>query len=400
MISQPAMGISIRNLIEPWRFSGARRSFALRCFGCAALIIVSIFPSQATGQTWTWTVENVDVQAESTSIVADSEGNLHLSYYAATGGMLKYAFRSAADGKWFNMPLDHGLGFMLTRITVDSDSNPHVCYTPHTLKYAHWEGSKWHVQPVDSGSGVVGFWCSIRVSAAGQPQISWYLESGTYFRYAILKDGVWAAQSIEGGGGALPGKWNSMMLDAHNYPQMSYTWFPTGELKYTAFNGASWNTVLIDSPKDSPGGQRGMGSSLILDGQGNPLICYYDEQSLRLASFAQGKWKKEIIEELPPFGQYSWRNFRSSMVRDSTGALHIVFESLKGLEHIWWDGHQWRPQLLLPSLGATYFDSSMTMDKNDSLFVGYKDPVDRSLKVLVGKKKPAPLASAQKEKLP
>jgi hypothetical protein len=369
-------------------------------FCWVAVAALFLFSTRTAAQTWTWTTEDVDVQAESTSIVADSEGNLHLSYYAATGGMLKYAFRSAPNGKWFNMQLEHGLGFMLTRITLDSDSNPHICYTPHIVKYAHWDGGKWHTQAVDQGSGIVGFWCSIRVSADGNPQISWYLESGTYFRYAILKDGVWAAQSIEGGGGALPGKWNSMTLDAQNYPRMSYTWFPTGQLKYTAFNGKNWNTVLVDSPNDSPGGQRGMGSSLILDGLGNPMICYYDEQALRLARYIDGKWKKETIEELPPFGQFSWRNFRSSMVLDSTGAPHIVFESLKGLEHLWWDSNQWRPQLLLPSLGATYFDNSMTIDKKDNLFVSYKDPVDGSLKVLVGQKKPAKVTSAQTNKLP
>jgi hypothetical protein len=353
-------------------------------------LVAALFlcPTWAAAQTWNWTTEDVDVQGESTSIVADADGNLHLSYYAATGGKLKYAFRSEGNGKWFNMEIEHGLGFMLTRITADSNANPHICYTPHTMKYAHWDGGKWRLQSVDSGSGVVGFWCSIQVSAEGNPQISWYLESGTYFRYAILKDGVWAAQSIEGGGGALPGKWNSMTLDAQNHPQMSYTWFPTGQLKYTAFNGKNWNTMLLDSPADSPGGQRGMGSSLILNSQGSPMISYYDEQSLKLARYIDGKWKKETVEELPPFGQFSWRNFRSSLMLDSTGAPHIVFESLKGLEHIWWDGKQWRPQMLLPSLGATFFDNSMTIDKNDDLFVSYKDPVDGSLKVLVGRRNP------------
>jgi hypothetical protein len=108
-----------------------------------------------------------------------------------------------------------------------------------------------------------------------------------------------------------------------------------------------------------------------------------------LAHYVDGKWKKETIEELPPFGLFSWRNFRSTMVLDSMGAPHIVFESLKGLEHIWWDGKQWRPQMLLPSLGATYFDNAMTINKKDELFVSYKDPVDGSLKVLVGRKTPA-----------
>jgi len=88
------------------------------------------------------------------------------------------------------------------------------------------------------------------------------------------------------------------------------------------------------------------------------------------------------------------------MVLDSAGAIHIVFESLKGLEHIWWDGSQWRSQLLLSSLGATFFDNSMTIDKNDDLFVSYEDPVDGSLKVLVGKKKSMEATTAQKDKNP
>jgi hypothetical protein len=42
----------------------------------------------------------------------------------------------------------------------------------------------------------------------------------------------------------------------------------------------------------------------------------------------------------------------------------------------------------------------MTIDKKDNLFVSYKDPVDGSLKVLVGQKKPAKVTSAQTNKLP
>jgi hypothetical protein len=370
-----------------------------RCLWLAIFLLFT-FPSFACAQIWSWTTEEVDAQGESSWVVSDSDGNLHLSYYAPTGGLLKYAFRPAGSAKWFTMTVEHGLGFMLTRITVDSNSNPHICYTPHVTKYAHWDGGKWHIQEVDPGSGVVGFWCSIQVSSDGEPQVSWYLESGTYFRYAILKNGVWAAQSIEGGGGALPGKWNAMTLDSQNHAHMSYTWFPTGELKYTAFDGKKWNTILLDSPKDSPGGQRGMGSSLILGPQGNPMISYYDEQSLKLARYVDGKWKKEIVQELPPFGLYSWRSFRSSLVLDTKGYPHIGFESLKGLEHLWWDGKQWRSQLLIPALGATFFDNSMAIDKNDDLFISYKDPVDGSLKVLVGRPTPAPRVNTMETKKP
>jgi hypothetical protein len=354
------------------------------CFSLT-LVLVAMLPPRLAGQTWNWTSEDVDIQGESTWIAADAEGNLHLSYYAATGGQLKYAFRSASSSKWFTMALEHGLGFLVTRITVDSDSNPHICYTPRVTKYAHWDGRKWHMQEVDPGAGVVGFWCSINVGNDGMPQISWYLEGGTYFRYAILKDGIWAAQSIEGGGGALPGKWNSMALDEQNHPKMSYTWFPTGQLKYTEFDGKDWKISLLDSPKDSPGGQRGMGTSLVLDRQGNAMIVYYTEEALKMAHYVDGKWDKQTVEQIPSYGPiYSWRSFRSSLVLDSTGNPHIAFQSLKGLEHTWWDGKQWKSQLLIPALGNTFYDNAMTIDKNDNLFISYRDPIDGSLKVLAG----------------
>ena len=369
-----------------------------RCFWLAVLVLLLV-PHHVKAQTWNWTSEDVDSQGESTWIATDAEGNLHVSYYAITGGKLKYAFRPAESKNWFNMTLEHSLGFFVTRITVDSNSNPHICYTPRVTKYAHWDGKKWHTQEVDAGSGVVGFWCSINVGSDGKPQIAWYLEGGTYFRYATLNDGVWSAQSIEGGNGALPGKWNSMALDAQNHPQMSYTWFPTGQLKYTAFDGKNWKITLLDAPSESPGGTRGMGSSLALDGQANPMIVYYTEDALKMAHYVDGKWKKETVEQLPPYGpMYGWRSFRSSLVFDSKGSPHIGFQSLKGLEHAWWDGKQWKSQILIPALGNTFFDNAMAIDKNDNLVMSFRDPVDGSLKILEGRPTPAKSAT-QDEKV-
>jgi hypothetical protein len=380
--------------------------FRLKGFGAIRrtvpfLLAVGLFlgvPISLNAQTWNWTSEDVDVQGEHTWIATDADGNLHLSYYVPTGGQLKYAFRPADSTKWYTMTLERNLGTFVTRITVDPSGNPHICYTPRVTKYAHWDGQKWHIQEVDPGSGVVGFWCSIDVGTDGRPQISWYLEGGTYFRYATLNDGIWAAQSIEGGNGALPGKWNSMVLDAQNRPQMSYTWFPTGQLKYTAFDGKNWKITLLDAPNESPGGTRGMGSSLVLDRQGNPMIVYYTEDALKMAHYVDGKWKKEIVEQLPPYGPlYSWRSFRSCLVLDSSGYPHIVFQSLKGLEHTWWDGKHWKSQILIAALGNTFYDNAMSIDKNDDLFISFRDPVDGSVKVLAGRPTPAKSTSEEQK---
>ena len=357
-----------------------------------------LLPASAPAQTWNWKVEDVDVAGMGSSIAVDQDGNLHVSYYVPDGGRVKYGFRPAGGTKWFNMELEHNLGVLETGITLDSVGNPHICYTPRIMKYAHWDGRKWSKQEVDPGSGLIAYICSIKVASDGKPMITWYLESGTFLRYAILQDGLWVARSLDGD--ALPGKWSSMVLDANGNPRVSYSHFPLGQLKYAVFDGKNWSTQMVDAfdPMPNTGGQKGMGNSLVLDAHGNPIISYYDDESLKLARYSDGKWKKEVVEALPPFGKWGWKSFRSSLVLDSKGNPHIGFESLQGLEHAWWDGKQWRTQILSRALGITFCENSMTIDKDDTLYMTYRDPVDGSLRLAVGRSSAAP-ETAQADKL-
>jgi hypothetical protein len=357
------------------------------------LILISLlfFPLAASAQTWQWALEEIDLSGMGTSIVADQDANLHVSYYWPTSGQLRYAFRPAGSSKWYKMALDSGLNTTETAITVDAAGNPQICYPATAIKYARWDGRRWSTQEIDPGSGLISFTCSIQVDSVGRPMITWYLV-GRYLRYAVLQDGAWLARSLDGGNGHEPGKWNSMALDSRGFPHVAYSSWPIGQLKYARFDGKIWLDSVVDAPdpRNYSGGQRCMGNSLVLDSKGNPLISYYDEESLRLARLVDGVWKKEIVEKLPPFGnKWDWKNFRSSLVLDSKGFPHIGFESRSGLEHAWWDGHQWNTQLLVSTLGSPRFENSMTIDRDDNLYMTFRDPTVGSLSLAIGRPTPA-----------
>jgi len=169
-----------------------------------AALAILFFPHLINAQSWKWSTEDIDVEAAGTSIAADQEGNLHASYYVASGGHVRYAFRPFDQSKWYKMDIESNLGVLETRLVLDSAGNPHICYTPRMIKYARFDGRKWFKQEVDPGTGTIAFGCSIQVTSDGKPMMSWYLETGTYLRYAILENGAWTARSLQGGGGDLP----------------------------------------------------------------------------------------------------------------------------------------------------------------------------------------------------
>lgn len=358
----------------------------LRRYLLLALVSLAFLPFGVTAQqSWTWSLDTIDDAGGDTAITADKDGNLHVVYYHSEGGELRYAFRSPNDSHWYKMTLDHSLGIFSTQIAVDSNGNPHICYAPRVLKYAHFDGKKWSVQEIDKNGGLISYTCSIKIGADDAPHISWYVESGVFLRYAELKDGAWMAHTLDYEG--LPGKWNSLALDDKGDPHIAYIDFPAGQLRYVAYDGKVWTRTIIDEPGSLPSemAERGFGVSMIFDSNKTPLISYYDEQTLKLARFVDGKWKKEVVERLPSFGHWAWKNFRSSIVLDSKGNPHIGFESLRGLEHAWWDGKSWQIQLLLNTRGDGFFDNCMTIDKNDNLFISFKDPGDGAIKLLTGR---------------
>ena len=350
-----------------------------------ALACLILFQPGAKAQSWTWSLEQVDDAGGDTALAVDQDSNLHIAYYHAEGGQLRYAFRSAGDSRWYKMVLDHSLGIFSTQIAIDSKGNPHICYSPRAIKYAHFDGKKWSVQEIGHNEGLVSYTCSIKMGADDAPHVSWYVESGVCLRYADLKDGVWRAHTLDCEG--LPGKWNTLALDDKGNPHLAYIDFPAGQLRYVAYDGKAWARTIVDAPGNAPPdmAERGFGVSMIFDPDKNPMISYYDEESMKIARFIDGKWKKELVEALPSFGHWAWKNFRSSIVLDSKGNPHIGFESLKGLEHAWWDGKSWRTELILKTRGDGFFDNCMVIDKDDNLYISFKDPGDGSIRLLSGR---------------
>src|SRR5215475_12886963 len=179
------------------------------------LLLFSVSPG-ARAQSWTWTNQVIDVEGDDSWIVVDHNGNLHVSYRHPTGAQLKYAFQPASGKRWFNTTLDDMQGDFQTRIAVNDQGNPYICYTPKTLKFAYFDGQRWTRQQIDPGIGTVNYYCSVRVGRDGNPQVSWYVESGVYLRYAVLRDGAWEAMNIDAQN--TPGKFNSLILDANGNP--------------------------------------------------------------------------------------------------------------------------------------------------------------------------------------
>jgi len=354
----------------------------------AVLLCLALLSSHMLllAQTWSWTAQDIELTGgQFTSLAIDQQSNLHLSYYVSEGGQLKYGFRPAGSSQWFKMTVDRSLLVFNTNITVDGRGDPHICYTPNVLKYAHFYNHKWLFQEVDPGGGLVGYDCSIRVSSDGNPMIVWYLPTGG-FRYAVLRDGVWLATRVDGDPKDYAGKWNSMVLDTKDRPQVAYSDFPGGQLRYSRYDGKDWIRIILHSAGEDTGGSKGMGASIALDPDGNPWISYYDEQSLRAIHYTDGKWTKQLVEMLPPYvNGFGYKEIHSNIALDHNGNPHIVFESLRGLEHAWWDGTQWRTQIIVAASVTSYFDNSMVMDHNDVLYVSYGDVADGSLRLATGR---------------
>jgi hypothetical protein len=357
-----------------------------RAVGLLILLGSLAFQCAASAQDWIWTTSQIDIEGTDSSVAVDHQGNVHVAYRFLTHGQLKYAFLPAGKSRWFTMTLDQLLDFFLTGITVDPKGNPYICYSPGVIKVAAFDGQRWNVQRLDPGSPLISYYCSIKTGADGAPQLSWYVEAGFTLRYATLQNGAWVARTIDTE--ELPGKFNSLAIDHSGKPQVSYISLSGTRLKYARFDGQEWIRTTVEGPNRAIAtsrGDTGMGNSIAIDPDGNPMISYFDTSSLKSARMVNNKWKFEVIDHFPATPQWGWRMFRTTTVFDKKGYPHIGYQCPLGLKHAWWDGHEWKTSVILAPAGPT-FDGGMAMDDDDNIYFSYTDPAQKTLRLAIGRR--------------
>ena len=351
-----------------------------------ALMVVSIFPIGTTAQSWTWDTESVDTIGKFTSIAVDNDGNVHLSYTG--GGNVRYAFRQASSNKWFTMPIDGG-GDGYTKITLDSQENPHICYTWRMLKYANWDGAKWHIQPIASDAAPIGYQCSVGITPDGIPHVIWYRDQNAdntmyaHLKHATLENDVWVIRTVDFD--MQTGKWNSMFVDSHGVPHISYDAWVKGLLKYATWDGKNWSVQTVDFRGHTDDAYNlGMGSSMVLDSQGQPEISYRDGESLKFARRQGDTWSITAVDTANSNAS-GWVGYPTYLALDQQGLPHITYDVGGTLKHAYNDGKKWHIEIVAPHNIDPVRYASIAIDRNNTIYIAYRSPEDGSLKVAVGR---------------
>lgn len=374
------------------------RKYFRRCWSWIPVVVAAIallLPGVARAQVWNWKSEDVDKSAGATSIAVDADGNVHVTY-GTDAAEWKYAFRPAGTSRWDTTVLAPG-AVNYVNLALDAAGNPHVCSTFHRLKYAEFNGKTWSIQDVAPDASDIQYSCSVGVSPDGTPHLAWYKvenpdkTSYVHLKYASLLDGMWVARTVDFD--TQTGKWHSMAVDSKGVPHLSYDAYVDGRMKYAIWLKDAWNVHVVQAriPGD-PEYNIGMGNDLVLDAAGHAHISYYTTHELRYASEAGDRWNVQTVDQVRSNG--GWVSYRSSVVLDKSGNPHIIYQDGSSEKHAYWDGKTWHVQLIVPSGPDGNRFASLAIDKNDVLYVSYRDSSDGSLKVAIGTPRTAPAQTA------
>ncbi|MCX6653540.1 MAG: hypothetical protein NTY03_00305 [Candidatus Bathyarchaeota archaeon] len=201
----------------------------------------------------TWNVETVDSKVNTgryTSIAINSMDQSCISYCDWAGYSLNVAQGTVST--WDIQVVEiTGIPISFTSIALDSGNSPHIGYfdpTGSDLKYAYRTGSTWSTQTVDS-TGDVGAFTSIGLDSSGYPCISYY-DGWPYpggnmnLKYAHWTGSTWDFQTIDSIGNV--GKFTSIAIDSGG-PSICYYDETNGDLKYAHGTGSTWSLTTIDS---------------------------------------------------------------------------------------------------------------------------------------------------------
>lgn len=355
----------------------------------AALTLLLILAGHAQAEL-VWDIQTVDAPGEYTSLALDANENPHISYIDRVDQVVKYTY---SDGSSWNAQVvgeGRTTGTYLdwsTSLALAPNGKVHISYfgRGEDLEYAYWDGSSWAGQTIDS-AGVVGAFNSLAVDQTGSPHVSYYDWTNYQLKYAKAtwtgSSWSWSIQPVDGGPGEdYVGQFTSLALDGSGEPRISYYDSTNKDLKYAAWDGASWNIETVDST-----GNLGDHTSIALDESGHPHISYYSgtgPADLKYAYWDGSEWAVETVESTGFSGKHT------SLALDGSGHPHIAYAGVSpyDLRYAHWDGSSWAIEVV--DISAQ--DISMVLDSYGYPHISYNgvSPEGYGLMYAVGTPEPA-----------
>jgi hypothetical protein len=193
-------------------------------------------------------------------------------------------------------------------MAVDRMGRPHIVYqwgplNSTTLRYAHWNGTSWIFENVDSGL-VLGIGCRIALDSQDYPRVAYMDMSSTpAIKYARRNDSTWIIETVFSDLNVIPG---GFAVDTMDRPHVSFYNSSSGDLMYAIRNDTAWSVQVVDST-----GRVGWESALILDAGNRPHISYEENpvgppaRSLKYARWNGSAWIIETVDSTESVGRFS-----------------------------------------------------------------------------------------------
>ncbi|MBI2556679.1 MAG: hypothetical protein HYW13_04560, partial [Planctomycetes bacterium] len=320
----------------------------------------SMYDTSDNSSSTTWTIEAVDAPKgfsnfSSRAIAIDSSNNPHIAY---GGDHLYYAHYNGSSWVYETVDSSPGVGEYAS-IALDTSGKAHISYSANGLKYATNASGAWVTTTVDSGSGGGMESTSIAIDTSGNAHISSFYYTGTTYsnpyygvlQYATNASGAWVTTAVDSGGGM---ESTSIAIDASGNAHISYYDRTNYNLKYATNASGEWVTTTVDSDGYGPS------TSIDMDTSGNAHISY-SANGLKYATNASGAWVTTTVDSVG--GSYA------SIALDASGNAHISY-SANGLKYATNASGVW-VTTTVDSDGGSY--TSIAMDTAGNAHISYYD---------------------------
>ncbi len=231
-----------------------------------------------------------------------------------------------------------------------------------SLLHASHNDRGWHTEKVYSGSQVTAV--ALALASSGRPHIVFSSWEDETLRYAHFDGTAWKIETVDSGR-ALP-MHLSLALDPADRPHIAYvSGSPRRRLRYARYDGTAWRTEIVDSSGDMAH------PSLAVDATGQPHIAYVScgDDTLRFASPAGTGWRIEKVGRTDDFGR------DTALMFDPAGRPHIAhsYDSLDGrvrvLKYAHYDGNAWQETTVDSTARAA--ELSLALDASGRPHIGY-----------------------------